>query len=187
MAVSVLVFILAKLAIIRSGGLGETATFGGLLDFSNYQRLVGNIIGLEMFFERPFVGVGLLNYFNVYANHSNYFAQFPMVYQLPVIHSWLFALLAEQGLLGALSFCWLITLAFRDIFKCIKASLNDEKFFGIIVFSIFFTLVFNGLFYWPFYTELIFPVVFGLLLGYVKIISKRNLFNPIFKKSILTS
>jgi O-antigen ligase len=168
-----LFFVLSKFSILRSVPDSQ-ATAVGLLDYSNLARILLNIVGVEMFLEKPIFGVGFLNYYNVYMNHSNYYEQFPMISQLPVIHSWLIAVMAELGLLGIVSLSWLLLLAFRDLFNSIRRSLQYEKIYGVVIFSLLFVLVFNGLFYWYFIMELIFPVFLGILLGYVKIILNRK-------------
>lgn len=179
-AVNVIVigYLLAYAATVKVSGLAEgTGILGSFMDLSNATRVALNIAAFNMFVDNPFFGVGYLNFYNAYINFDYIPVGMPLGINVSVVHSWLFSILGEQGLLGIISFLWIVFLYVKNYYKKNKKCVNaDYKFVGITYFSLYLALIINGLFFPVFFTEYFFILISGLSLGYFKVFENSSIF-----------
>ncbi|MCE1165658.1 MAG: O-antigen ligase family protein [Bacteroidetes bacterium] len=167
-SISVVAIFLAYAAAVKGAlGAGFLTSF---LDMSNATRLALNVGAFNIFIDYPLFGIGYHNFYNVYINHGYVPLDIPVVTTISVVHSWLFSVLAEQGLMGILSLFWLLYLMFRDLVRNINNSTDGVmKFAGIALFGMNFSFYFFGLFSPVFFPELQFGMLCGLTGAYLKI------------------
>ncbi|MCB0722807.1 MAG: O-antigen ligase family protein [Ignavibacteriae bacterium] len=160
-------FMLTYVALRRGAGSGGLGLLASFVDLSNFIRLVINISAFNMFLDYPIFGVGYSNFYNVYYNGFYTLPGLPVYFFVTYIHSWLFNVLAEQGLFGTLPLCFLLFVTFKDLIKSIKIPPDNEiRMIGIILFGLFLSFVFFELFYPDFYDELMLPLLGGLIGSY---------------------
>jgi len=169
-----------------AGSDADISFISTFLDPSNALRILLNLIALKMFVHSPFFGVGYNNFYNVMLNYSEFFPiSLPLITNTVIVHSWLFTLLAEQGLLGFISFVSLLIISFRRLVISIKQRISsDNLFVGVSLLSLFFIVVFNGLFFPTIIMELLFSLICGLIGSYLKIM-KINYSSTIEKLRVL--
>ncbi len=157
----------------RRGVGGGSGILSSFLDLSNATRVALNYSAIQIFWDYPVWGIGYRNFYNIYINY-NYVPDFiPVLLKVSVVHSWLFSVLAELGLFGAIPLCIILYLIFKNLIKSIIERIDFEgRFAALLVFGLFFVFLFNGLFFPVFFPEVLYPIIFGLALGYVKLIYK---------------
>ena len=169
-------FLLTYAAMVKTSGLpGGTGILGSFMDLSNATRVALNVAAFNMFVDNPLFGVGYLNFYNAYINYDYVPIGMPLGINVSVVHSWLFSLMGEQGLVGVISFCWILYLIFKNFYSNNKKSKNtDFKFVGITLFTLYLALIINGLFFPVFFTEYFFVLITGLSLAYFKICENNS-------------
>lgn len=153
----------------------NTTVFSSFLDMSNSTRVALNYASVLIFLDNPIFGIGYHNFYNIYIN-KEYVPDFiPVSLNVSVVHSWFFSTLAEQGLMGIITFCILVYFVFRNLLRIIKNPINEEyTFVSICMFGLFFIFIFNGLFFPVFFPEMMFPIIFGLSCGLIKIVKQQK-------------
>lgn len=174
-----MIFIIPVMSSVRYGISGAN-TIGFLqtfIDPSNALRIFLNIIAFKMFINNPIFGVGYNNFFNTMLNNSEYFPiSLPLITNTSILHSWLFNILAEQGLLGFISFTAIILMFYRRLkYIIIKNYDKNFRFLGISLLALLFIFVFNGLFFPTIIMELIFSILCGLIASFLKIAKTQYL------------
>lgn len=156
---------------------GNNVLYNIFLEPSNFTRIILNIAGFNMFVDYPIFGVGYHNFYNAYINYSYIPLNITLFFSRnnSVIHSWLFSVFAEQGLMGAVPLIIIIFIIFRKLHKLIKMSKYSAfRFSSISLYSLFFVLIFNGLFFPVFYSELVFSLIIGVILGFFKVVDLKR-------------
>jgi O-antigen ligase len=162
-----------------TGSENSNLLYNVILEPSNFTRIILNIAGFNMFLDYPIFGIGYHNFYNAYINYSYMPLDIPFFSRgNSVIHSWLFTVLAEQGLVGTISFVIIIFAIFKKAYSIIKNNImNEYKFYSISLFTLFFVIIFNGLFFPTFIPELVFSIITGIILGYFKITMNEKFLN----------
>lgn len=149
---------------------GQSSAPTGTVDYSSTTRIALNYAAVLMFLDYPVFGVGYHNFYNIYINRSYLPVDIPLASHISVVHSWLFSVLAEQGMFGLIVFLYILFLVFRKLFhKYRRADDEEMKFYGLVLFCMFFVLIFNGLFFPVFFTELLFSLLLGIISAYFRI------------------
>lgn len=183
LVILVIVVLVLAFSYITSSRIDSDSMGGGgflykvFFEPSNFTRIILNYAGLKMFLDYPLFGVGYHNFYNVYINYSYIPLEITLLFSKnnSVIHSWLFSVFAEQGLFGAVPLIILFHLMFKKMYKLIKNKLFVEyRFYSISLYSLFFVLIFNGLFFPVFFPELIFSLLIGIILGYFKVVNCKD-------------
>jgi len=149
---------------------GQSSAPTGTVDYSSTTRIALNYAAVLMFLDYPVFGVGYHNFYNIYINRSYLPVDIPLASHISVVHSWLFSVLAEQGIFGLIVFLYILFLVFRKLFVNYRRADDEEmKFYGLVLFCMFFVLIFNGLFFPVFFTELLFSLLLGIISAYFRI------------------
>lgn len=163
-------YALIFLAAQRGAGSGSGGISSAFFDLSNFTRLILNVSAIQMFIDYPIFGVGHSNFYNMFSNEFYMIPGVPIATNVTYIHSWFFNVLAEQGLFGTIPLCFLLILVLVDLRKIISQAISkEERLIGIILFSLFFSLIAFEMFYPDFYDELILPVLGGMIGAYFKL------------------
>lgn len=178
-----MIVIIPIMSAVRYGSAStvDVSFLSTFVDPSNAFRILLNIVGFKMFLDNPLFGIGYNNFYNTMLNNSAYFpVSFPLITNTPILHSWLFNILAEQGFLGFFSFVSILYLLFIKLKLVIKENISgDTHFISIALFSLLFIMVFNGLFFPTIIMELLFSVICGIIAAFLKIIkTKYSYLNP---------
>jgi len=92
---------------------GQSSAPTGTVDYSSTTRIALNYAAVLMFLDYPVFGVGYHNFYNIYINRSYLPVDIPLASHISVVHSWLFSVLAEQGIFGLIVFLYILFLVFR--------------------------------------------------------------------------
>lgn len=168
--------VLLFLSLILLFGSQKVDTLGGgtdlassFIDLSNATRVALMYASIFCFFDYPVFGIGIYNFFNAYLNHGYMPVDMPLGAKITVVHSWFFSTLAEQGLFGIIPLLIIFFNLTRDLFKFLLKDKGEQRFFGLIMISLLFILLFNGFVNPIFYSEVQFSVIAGLVGGYLKV------------------
>ena len=168
--------VLLFLSLILLFGSQKVDTLGGgtdlassFIDLSNATRVALMYASVFCFFDYPVFGIGIYNFFNAYLNHGYMPVDMPLGAKITVVHSWFFSTLAEQGLFGIIPLLIIFINLIRDLFKFLLKDKGEQRFFGLIMISLLFILLFNGFVNPIFYSEVQFSVIAGLVGGYLKV------------------
>ena len=153
-----------------SSGIYAEAGFVTQLLFepSNITRFIANYAALQMFFDYPIFGVGYHNFYNLYLNYDYKIYTFGVAF-ITVVHSWLFALLAEQGIMGTVPFLYILYSTFKKLNSVIKKTLGEYRTYGLILYSLLLILIIHGLFNHTLFPDVTFGLIFGFIAAYVKL------------------
>lgn len=155
---------------LDSNGLANMGFAGAFVDYSNSTRLALAVAAVNIFRDYPFMGVGFRNFYNYYMNYNYMPLGIPLAPYVSVVHSWLFSIMAEMGLVGLIPIFWIIILVIKNFYRRIKIGLNDKtKLVGLILYCMFLIIIIFGLFFPVFESELVFALVCGLSGAFFKI------------------
>lgn len=159
---------------LGSGIYADTSFLTQLLfEPSNITRFIANYAALQMFFDYPIFGVGYHNFYNLYINYDYKIYTFGVAF-ITVVHSWLFALLAEQGLTGTVPFLYILYTTFKKLNLIIKKTFGEFRTYGLVLYSLLSILIIHGLFNHTLFPDVTFGLIFGLIAAHVKLTKKAG-------------
>ncbi|MGB9696489.1 MAG: O-antigen ligase family protein [Ignavibacteria bacterium] len=167
-----LAYLLLMIVTAKRLGSGMYADAGFLTQLlfepSNITRFIANYAALHMFMDYPIFGVGYHNFYNLYINYDYKIYTFGVAF-ITVVHSWLFALLAEQGVMGTVPFLYILYTAFKKLNLVIKKTLGEFRTYGLILYSLLSILIIHGLFNHTLFPDVTFGLIFGLIAAHIKL------------------